>query len=68
MRFKYEGDHVKTIAVCNAANQLLVAEDPYQLDIQSRVGEPMLDGITTDCLNGCGLRHRRENVTGIRTE
>ena len=27
MRFKYEGDHVKTIAVCDAANQLLVARE-----------------------------------------
>ena len=27
MRFKYEGDHVKTIAVCDATNQLLVARE-----------------------------------------
>jgi DNA gyrase subunit A len=27
MRFKYDGDHVKTIAVCDATNQLLVARE-----------------------------------------
>mgnify|MGYP003329965468 CR=1 FL=1 len=27
MRFKYDGDYVKTIAVCNAAEQLLVARE-----------------------------------------
>ena len=27
MRFKYDGDHVKVIAVCDATNQLLVARE-----------------------------------------